>query len=181
MGRNLRNYCSSDSNVLTTLELRQHFTFRIGLTQLVQSEMAVLTGRTLQAIRQVFHLGSRIGCHPYTWDKSTGRAQISSSPWQKALWIFNVALSIGQYAFIVYQWRHITSSETASLAKKTFISFVLVFFSFPIFFQLTIMTTWRELPEFVNMYLLYNKQFEGKLLPLLVIRIFHRHELKLSE
>ena len=76
------------------------------------------------------------------------------------MWRLNALLVFLYFGFLVWQSIQVTFSNEP-ISTKLFMPFILVFFAFPVFVQLSIMFSLDEFPQFVTRYIQYCGVFEG--------------------
>ena len=124
--------------------------------------MILVTKRTSHYIKKSFVEGNRFFYHPYEWNSKENRPELTTSKPRLLMWCLNVIFTFSYFTFIVYRFISITISEEANVTQKIYMSFVMAFFSFPVFFQLNILWSFKEFPDFVQDFMRYSSHFEGK-------------------
>ena len=123
--------------------------------------MILVTKRTSNYIKKSFVEGNRFFFHPYEWNRKENRPELTTSKPRLLIWCLNVLYTFSYFAFVVFRTVCMTTSEEASVTQKIYMTFVMAFFSFPAFFQLNILWSFKEFPQFVRDFIRYSSHFEG--------------------
>ena len=124
--------------------------------------MKMLTPKFLLYLKKVFNLGGRFYWHPFIWNEVKNGPELTESKKTFLFWITNATLVFAYYVFLLWKSILVTTSCESSMTTKLFMQFALLLFSLPVFIQLNIMFSLREFPQFIQAYLQYCANFEGK-------------------
>ena len=123
--------------------------------------MKILSSRSLLYLRRVFILGEKFCWHPYVWNYTNNLPELTASFVRLLVWVLNACLNFLYYGFLIWRCAGLNSTN-ASAVQILFMQFKLTFFSFPVFIELNTVYSLHEFPQFINIYLRYFADFEGK-------------------
>ena len=99
--------------------------------------MELITNTSLKYLRQSFIFSRFIPFHPFLWQRRTDSLELTQSRSRVFLWYIFAAVTFAYYGFIVGRCVRINSAPEATTQQKIYMQFAVVYYAFPVFFQIS--------------------------------------------
>lgn len=123
--------------------------------------MELITSTSLKYLRRSFIFNRFFQYHPFTWERTTDNVEVVQSRWRILIWYINVTVTFAYYGFIVGRSIQINSAPTSTAQEKIYMQFAVVYYAFPVLFQISNVANREKFSPLVRRLLQFLRQCQG--------------------